>query len=59
MQKSVNLIDLDKSFHTSIILLSKIGFDTDENEPPKVSKKWGIGSRGSTGQVSDAQIRIS
>ena len=37
VQKSVNLVDLVKSFHTSILLLTcKIGFDTAENEPLKV-----------------------
>ena len=37
MQKSVNLFDLVKSFHTSIsYLLVNIGFDTAENEPLKV-----------------------
>ena len=40
MQKSVNLVDLVKSFHTSIYnLLAKRGFDTAEIEPLKV---WGL-----------------
>ena len=37
MQKSVNLVDLVKSFHTSIYyLLANIDFDTAENELLKV-----------------------
>ena len=36
----VHLVDLVKSFHTSIqYLLAKFGFDTAENEPLKVCKK--------------------
>ena len=39
VQQLVNLLDLVKSFQTSIWhLLGKIGFDTAENEPLKV---WG------------------
>ena len=39
VQKSVNLVDFVKSFHTiTYYLLAKIGFDTDESEPLKV---WG------------------
>ena len=34
VQEYVNLVDLFKSFHTSIYyLLANIGFDTAENEP--------------------------
>mgnify|MGYP003318247517 CR=1 FL=1 len=37
VQKCVHLVDLVKSFQTSIYyLLAKIGFDTAENEPLKV-----------------------
>ena len=40
MQKRVNLVDLVKSFQTSIhYLLAKFGFDTAENEPLKVRQK--------------------
>ena len=38
MQKYVNLVDLVKSFPTSIYL-QKIGVDSAENEPPKVWRK--------------------
>ena len=38
--KCVNLLDLVKSFHTSIYyLVAKIGFDTAENEPLGVCRK--------------------
>ena len=51
MQKHVNLVDLVKSFLTSIKLdpnsneysLARIGFDTAENEPLKV---WRCPSEG-------------
>ena len=36
VQKYANLVDLVKSFHTSVYL-QKIGFDTAEKEPSKVS----------------------
>ena len=36
---SIHLIDLVKSFQTSIYLLAKVGFDTAENEP----LKFGVG----------------
>ena len=40
MQTCVNLVDLVKSFQTSIsYLLANIGVDTAENEPLKVCKK--------------------
>ena len=41
VQTFVNLVDLAKSFLTSIIeyLFAKIGFDTAENEPLKVCQK--------------------
>ena len=40
VQKYVNLVDLVKSFQTSIsYLLSKIGFDTADNGPLKVCQK--------------------
>jgi hypothetical protein len=41
VQKCVNLVDLVKSFQTSIYyyLLAKCGFDTAENEPPKRVQK--------------------
>ena len=40
VQKRVNLVDLVKSFQTSIYyLLAKFGFDTAENEPLKVCQK--------------------
>ena len=46
MQKHVNLVDLVKSFETSIYyLLAKFGVDTDENEPLKVHliiKPWDL-----------------
>ena len=38
--KSVNLVDLVKSFHASIFyLLAQFGFDTAENGPLKVCQK--------------------
>ena len=40
MQKRVNLVDLVKSFQTSIYyLLAKFGVDTAENGPLKVCQK--------------------
>ena len=40
MLKRVNLVDLVKSFPSSIYyLLAKFGFDTAENEPLKVCQK--------------------
>ena len=37
VQKSVNLVDLVKSFNTSfLIVLTNFGFDTAENEPLRV-----------------------
>ena len=40
VQKRVNLVDLVKSFQTSIWnLLAKFGVDTAENEPLKVCRK--------------------
>ena len=40
MHKRVNLVDLVKSFPSSIYyLLAKFGFDTAENEPLKVCQK--------------------
>ena len=40
LQKRVNLVDLVKSFPTSIdYLLAEFGFDTAENEPLKVRQK--------------------
>ena len=40
VQKRVNLVNLVKSFQTSIsYLLAKFGFDTAENEPLKVCQK--------------------
>ena len=52
MHKSVNIVDLVKSFHVPFsqflferdsysneYLLAKIGVDTAENEPPKVCQK--------------------
>ena len=40
MQKRVNLVDLVKSFQTSVYyLLAKLGVDTAENGPPKISQK--------------------
>ena len=39
VQKRVNLVDLAKSFPTSIsYLLTKIGFGTAEDEPLKIAK---------------------
>ena len=39
VQKFANLVDLVKSFQTSIYyLLAKFGFDTAENEPLKFAK---------------------
>ena len=41
VQKRVNLVDLVKSFQTSIsFLLAKFGVDTAENEPLKVCQKF-------------------
>ena len=41
VQKHVNIVDLVKSFLTSIYyLLAPIGFDTADNGPLKVSQKW-------------------
>ena len=44
MQKRANLVDLVKSFLTSILnnSLAKFGFDTAKNEPLKVWRKFGI-----------------
>ena len=40
VQKRVNLVDLVKSFQTSIYyLFARFGFDTAENEPLKVCQK--------------------
>ena len=40
VEKYVNLLDLVKSFQTSIYyLLAKIGFDTAENGPLKICQK--------------------
>ena len=40
VQKRVNIVDIVKSFQTSIYyLLAKVGFDTAENEPLKVCQK--------------------
>ena len=32
-------------------LVAKIGFDTDENEPAKVSRKWGVQNGSAGGHV--------
>ena len=41
IQTCANLVDLENYCNMSITILSKIGVDTAENEPPKVSMKLG------------------
>ena len=41
MQRNVNLVDLEKILQNEYLVV-KIGFDTAENEPSKVSRKWGV-----------------
>ena len=41
MQTYANRVDLENYCNMSITILSNIGIDTAENEPPKVSVKLG------------------
>ena len=41
VQRNINLVDLEK-INKNIALVAKIGVDIAENEPSKVSRKWGV-----------------
>ena len=60
----MNLVDLEKSCKINLneYLVVKIGFDTAENEPSKVSRKWGVQTGSARGHVfrshSELQVRL-
>ena len=54
MRKSLVLVDLENILQNEY-LVAKIGVDTAENEPSKVSRKWGFQNGSARGHIRGVQ----